>query len=103
MPKSIIANSGLIFAGRLKTAEDVSVVVRAVAKEDKFEDRDLVKWFPRQPTGWFVCQSSRTFDFSDAEPVLVKIARLNVLPPTNAELDEILLNREIKEKINAVS
>lgn len=94
MPKSIIANSGLIFAGRLKTADDIKVVVRAMAREDMFEDRDLVKFHPRMPTGWFVCQSSRTYDIKDSEPILVQIARLNINPPSNAEIDEILSRRD---------
>lgn len=94
MPKSIIANSGLVFAGRLKTADDIKVVVRAMAREDMFEDRDLVKFHPRMPTGWFVCQSSRTFDIKDSEPILVQVARLNINPPSNAEIDEILSRRD---------
>jgi hypothetical protein len=94
MPKSIIANSGLIFAGRLKTADDVKVVVRALARKDMFEDRDLVKFHPRMPTGWFVCQSSRTYDIKDSEPILVQISRLNIAPPSNAEIDEILARKE---------
>ena len=93
MPSSIIANSGLVFAGKLKRKEDVEVVIRTIAREERYEDRDLVKWFPRSPTGWFVCQSSRTFNFMDAEPILVQIARLNVKPPSNAEIEEILTNK----------
>ena len=95
MPKSIIANSGLIFAGRLKTADDIKVVVRALAREDMFEDRDLVKFHPRMPTGWFVCQSSRTYDIKDSEPILVQVSRLNIAPPSNAEIDEILSKRDV--------
>ena len=97
MPKSIIANSGLVFAGRLKTPDDITTVVRAIAREDKFEDRDLVKWFPRSPTGWFVCMSSRTYDFKDSEPILVKISPLNLRAPTNAEIDELMAVRSIKQ------
>ena len=95
MPKSVLANCGLVFAGRLKTEEDTSVVIRAICREERFEDRDLVKWFPRSPTGWFVCQSSRTFNFKDAEPILVQIARLNIAPPTNAEIEEILSTKKL--------
>jgi hypothetical protein len=101
MPKSIIANSGLIFAGRLKTVDDIKVVVRALAREDMFEDRDLVKFHPRMPTGWFVCQSSRTFDIKDSEPILVQISRLNINPPTNLEIDEILSRRDVMPCITA--
>ena len=94
MPRSIIAHSGLIFAGRLKTVDEIKVVVRAMAREDMFDDRDLAKFHPRMPTGWFVCQSSRTYDIKDSEPILVQIARLNIAPPTNAEIDEILSRRD---------
>ena len=100
MPKSIIANAGLIFAGRLKIPDDITTVVRSIAREDKFEDRDLVKWFPRSPTGWFICMSSRTFDFKDSEPILVNIAPLNLNAPTNAEIDEMLTLRSVKNIAN---
>jgi hypothetical protein len=96
MPKSIIANSGLVFAGKVKTEDDINVVVKTIAKDPKFDDRDVAKWFPRSPTGWFVCQSSRTYNFMDIEPCLVKIAMLNTTKPTNAELDEILESRDAK-------
>ena len=94
LPKSIIANSGLVFAGRLKAVDDITTVIRSVAREERYDDRDLVKWFPRCPTGWFVCQSSRTFDFKDAEPILVGISPLNMSPPSNAEIVEILQMRD---------
>lgn len=99
MPSSIIANSGLVFAGRLKRPDDINVVVRAVGREERIDDRDLVKWFPRSPTGYFVCQTSRTFDFKDAEPILVQISRLNINPPSNLELDEILLQKEVSQHL----
>ena len=99
MPSSIIANSGLVFAGRLKRTDDINVVVRTVGREERIDDRDLVKWFPRSPTGWFVCQTSRTFDFKDAEPILVQISRLNINPPSNLELDEILIQKESRTEI----
>ena len=99
MPKSIIANSGLVFAGRLKTENDIKVVIRSVAREERYDDRDLVKWFPRMATGMFVCQRSRTFDFKDAEPILVQIARLNAVTPSNAELDEMLSDQAARRTI----
>lgn len=102
MPKSIISNSGLIFAGRLVSTDDITVVTRCIGREERYEDRDIVKWFPRSPTGWFVCKSGRTYSFKDAEPVLVQISRLNIAPPSNAEIDEILLKKEASEKLNTV-
>ena len=100
MPASIIANCGLVFAGKLKRAEDINVIVRSIGKEERIDDRDLAKWFPQSPTGYFVCQSSRTFSIEDAQPILVQIARLNVNPPKDDELKEILLMKKAKEIIS---
>lgn len=99
LPKSVIANSGIILAGKLKTEDDVKVVIRSIAREERYEDRDILKWLPRSPIGWFICQSSRCVDYKDAEPVLVKIAKLNVAAPSNAELDEILAQRDALKRI----
>lgn len=49
----------------------------------------------------FVCQTSRTFDFKDAEPILVQISRLNINPPSNIELDEILIQKKAKTIMSA--
>ena len=93
MPTSIIANAGLVFAGRLERPDDVTAVVRAVGREERIDDRDLVKWFPRSPIGWFVCKTARNFDFKESEPVLVRIAQLNANAPSNAEIEDILLRK----------
>lgn len=99
MPSSIVANSGMIFAGRLNRPEDVTTVIRAIGREDKFEDRDIVKWFPKAPTGWFICRSARGYDYKASEPIMVQIARLNIKTPTNAELEEILVNKETSMRV----
>lgn len=101
LPKSVIANSGIVMSGKLKSEDDVKVVIRSIAREERYEDRDLVKWLPRSPIGWFICQSSRCTDYKDAEPVLVKIAKLNVGAPSNAELEEILTRRDAEKRLKA--
>lgn len=103
MPRSIIANSGLVFAGRLKAQDDIVVVIHSIAREERFDDRDLLKWFPRCPTGWFVCQSSRTFDFKDSEPILVAIAPLNMSAPSNLEIKELMGRRKMHEKLEKLN
>ena len=97
MPSSIIANAGLVFAGRLVRKDDVSVVIRAIGREERIDDRDLVKYFPKMPVGQFVCKTSRNFDFKSSEPILVQVAQLNVKTPTNYELDELLATKEAKK------
>lgn len=99
MPSSIIANSGLVFIGKLNRPDDVTVAIRAVGREERIDDRDLVKWFPRAPIGWFVCKSSRNFDFKESEPILVHIAPLNIEDISNLELDEVLLEKKIRKRL----
>ena len=103
MPTSVIANSGLVFAGKISRADDVTTVVRKIGREERYEDRDLVKWFPRSPIGWFVCRSSRNFDFKETEPSLVAIDPLNVDPPSNAELEHLDMKKRVLEKIASSS
>lgn len=99
MPSSVIANAGIVFAGRLVRPDDKSVVIQAIAREERIDNRDIVKWFPRMPQGWFICQSARGTDFKAAEPVLVAIDAINLKPMLNMELDERLIQKEVKYKI----
>ena len=99
MPSSIIANCGLLFMGRLTQPEDVNLGVRMIGREERIEDRDIVKWLPKSPTGWFICRSSRGYNFLDAEPVLVQIEPLNNATISNAELNEILVRKRIAEYV----
>ena len=97
MPSSCVANSGLIFAGKISRQDDVTLVIRKIGREERYDDRDILKWFPRSPIGWFVCRSSRNFDFKDTEPVLVHIDPLGVNPPSNRELESIISERKAME------
>ena len=99
MPSSIVANCGLFFLGKISQPEDVDLAVRMIGREGRIDDRDVVKWLPKSPTGWFICRSNRGYDFRDAEPVLVQIEPLNNATISNAELDEILTRKEMTEVI----
>lgn len=102
MPSSVVANSGIIFAGKISRAEDTQVVIRKIGREERIDNRDVLKWFPRSPIGWFVCRSSRNFNFLQVEPVLVHIAPLNAAPPTNDELTALLEKKKALELLNAM-
>lgn len=97
MPSSIVANCGMFFLGKISQPEDVDLAVRMIGREGRIDDRDVVKWLPKSPTGWFICRSNRGYDFRDAEPVLVQIEPLNNATISNAELEEILTKKEIAE------
>ena len=103
MPSSVIANSGMMFAGRQVRPDDTAIVIRKIAREERYEDRDMTKWFPRAPIGWLVCQSARGYDYKSAEPVLVKIARLNDKSPNNEELDSILTYKAARKIVKKIS
>lgn len=95
MPSSIVANCGMFFLGKISQPEDVDLAVRMIGREERIDDRDVVKWLPKSPTGWFICRSNRGYDFRDAEPVLVQIEPLNNATISNSELEEILTKKEI--------
>lgn len=95
MPSSIVANCGMFFLGKISHPDDVNLAVRMIGREERIDDRDVVKWLPKSPTGWFICRSNRGYDFRDAEPVLVQIEALNNASISNAELDEILVKKEL--------
>lgn len=101
MPSSIIANCGMLFVGKISQPEDVNLAVRMIGREERIDDRDVVKWLPKSPTGWFICRSNRGYDFRDAEPVLVAIEPLNNASISNNELNEILVQKEIKAALTA--
>ena len=85
MPSSIVANCGMFFLGKISQPEDVDLAVRMIGREGRIDDRDVVKWLPKSPTGWFICRSNRGYDFRDAEPVLVPVSYTHLTLPTNRE------------------
>lgn len=101
MPSSVVANSGMVFAGKISRADDTQVVIRKIGREERIDNRDVLKWFPRSPIGWFVCRSSRNYNFLQVEPVLVHIAPVNVSPPTNEELTALLDKKKAMELLTS--
>ena len=90
MPSSVIANCGLLFVGRLASPQDVDLAIRMIGREGRYEDRDIVKWLPASPIGWFICRSNRIMDYCDADPVLVQIRPLEKPALTNKVLEEYI-------------
>ena len=95
MPPSIVANTGLAFSMKISREEDKNVFMNKIGKDPKIDDKALLKFLPKMPTGWCIAKAGRTFDYKDAEPVLVAVDRLDVDPPTNQELKEIMKKREL--------
>lgn len=98
MPQSILANSGLIFAGKLTQSDDIDTIIMAVGREGRYDDRNLKKFFPKMPIGWFVAKNSRGFDFKESEPVLIGVDPLDVTTPTDEELIHQMEIQQLKKE-----
>lgn len=99
MPQSIVANTGLAFSGKISREEDKNVFMNKIGKDPRIDDKNVLKFLPKMPTGWFMCKSGRSFDYKETEAVLVAVDRLDVDPPTNKELLDIMKLREITLKL----
>lgn len=95
MPPSIIANTGLAFSMKISRKEDKEVFMNKIGKDERIDDKNILKFLPKMPTGWCIAKAGRTFDYKDAEPVLLQVDRLDLDPPNNKELLEIMKQREI--------
>ena len=102
MPSSIVANCGLLFLGKISNQNDIETSVIMIGRDPKIQDKDVAKWLPKSPTGWFIIRSNRGYDFRDAEPVLVQIEPLNNATISNAELDMILTQREVTKELESI-
>ena len=95
MPASVTANAGLIFAGKCLREVDVNVLLKTLGFDGKFEDRDAAKWFPRMPIGEFVVKINKGFKEVDQEPVMIKVAPIDLHKPSNDELELIIQKGEM--------
>jgi len=86
LPPSIIANSGLLYAYGLDTPDDRQVVMDKIARDARYDHREIARFMPRMPIGWCIAKSSRVFNYLDAEPALVQTLPLDTPNVSNAEL-----------------
>jgi len=97
MPLSVLANAGLHFSGKLTISDDIELMLSAQCKEVRYQARDLKTFMPAMPTGQFIVSSKRNFDYKSAQPVHVAVSRLDADPPSDEELQEMMLLRQIDE------
>lgn len=98
MPRSVLANSSLKLIGRQDDEEDIKKSIVQIGKDGLIADRVFKNWLPDQPIGWFIIKSSRNRDFTKNAPVHVFIEYMNVKPPTDEELDQILKMSSVKQQ-----
>ncbi|QUH22029.1 serine-rich protein [Alkaliphilus sp. B6464] len=102
MPNSILANSGLVFAGKLTLEDDVTSILTSLGRDPKFDDRNVKKFFPKMPIGWFVIKNSRGFDYKESEAVLVAVDGLDVETPTDEELIQQMETYQLRKESNQI-
>lgn len=95
MPPSIVANTGLAFSLKISREEDKDVFMNKIGKDSRIDDKTLLKFLPTMPTGWCIGKTGRSFDYKDTQPVLFAVDRLDLNPPKNDELREIMKNKSI--------
>lgn len=90
MPRSVLANSAIKIIGRQDDEDDIKKSIVQIGKDAMIADRVFKNWFPDQPTGWFIIKSSRNRDFTKNAPIHVLVEYLDIEPPTDDELENIL-------------
>lgn len=71
MPKSVIANSGIMFIGRTAQGEDANVVCSALGFETR-RNFEMITILPRMSTGMFIAKVSKGRDMASQTPVLIQ-------------------------------
>ena len=100
-----MANSAIKIIGRQDREQDIKTSIVQIGKDAMIADRVFKNWFPDQPTGWFIVKSSRNMDFTKNAPTHVLVEYLDIEPPTDEELENILELGEMERtaELNGVS
>jgi hypothetical protein len=86
LPPSVISNSGLVYAYALDEALDREVIMKKIARDPRYDHREIERFFPRMPIGWCIAKSSRVMDYKDADPSIVATDPLIGEPVEDEEL-----------------
>ncbi len=86
LPSSVISNSSLVYSYALDDAKDREVMMKKIARDPRYDHREIERFFPRMPIGWCIAKSSRVQDYKDADPSIVATDPLIAEPVTNDEL-----------------
>lgn len=99
MPKSVIANSGIVFIGRTAQAEDVKVINSVLGFDDK-RNPEMIKFYPRMSTGMFIAKCSKGRDIESQTPVLIQASMLKTTIPSDSELEVYISEHQFEKQLN---
>ena len=100
LPSSVIVNSGILFSGKMSDVESIELMLSAQGKELRYTSREIKTFMPKCPIGHFIVQSKRTFDYKQAEPMLIHVDGLSYTKPTDAELRDLMLQKQCNDILN---
>lgn len=95
MPSSVVANSGLIFVGRMGDKPDIEKAIIALGYDTSIKDLDVKKFIPRLTQGVFLVKITKGFKFEDQTPVCVYVAMLHSTIPDDKELEILIQEHEL--------
>ena len=92
MPEGFLSSSRITILMGLDDADDIKLGVTKVGKvtSGMTEDLPWMRLLQRMEVGWAVCKFSRMADLKEMEPTLIKFHKIDVDPPSNAEIDALL-------------
>jgi DNA helicase HerA-like ATPase len=86
LPQNVVTNCSTIIAHKIGNADDAELLVKHFNRDEKFDNRDIIRWLYRQPIGQAVVKTSKVFDAFDSEPSLLQINLIPIEPPGDEEL-----------------
>jgi len=92
LPEGFLSSSRITILMGLDDADDIKLGVTKVGKvtSGMTEDLPWMRLLQRMEVGWAVCKFSRMADLKEMEPTLIKFHKIDVDPPSNAEIDALL-------------
>lgn len=99
MPKSVIANSGIMFIGRTAQKDDGQVAGAALGFEEK-RDFEFFKLLPRMSTGMFIAKVSKGRDVVSQTPILIQANYTKSSVLSDKELDIIIQEHDMEKIIS---
>ena len=85
MPSSVLANSGLLWVGRMCITEDISTMMDMLG-----EGYEAKKKIPFYPLGQFMCKQVQNLENKDLSKTIVKSKKIDIQKPSNEELKKIM-------------
>lgn len=97
LPTSVLANTRVYISHQLGSDEDIDFLSRRLLRDPKLDHKDFARFFERIPTGYAVVQTRRINKHYEAEPILIKVERIEAPRPSDDQLRMHMITLQGKE------